>query len=101
LDRTDKVLLALLDKESLREYLSGVPIEFMPEVLAFLQRNYMIIPALQRSTSFHLGMTPSHTLNMVYSCMRWWNMPSLYSFYGNVSSGIKRKRNLDDIYYFA
>jgi hypothetical protein len=101
LDRTDKLLLALLDKESLREYLSDVPIEFMPEVLAFLQRNNMIIPALQRSTSFHLGMTPSHTLNMVYSCMRWWNMPSLYSFYGNVSSGIKRKRNLDDIYYFA
>ena len=89
LDRTDKVFLALLDNESLREYLSDVPIEFMPEVLAFLQRNNMIIPALRRLTSFHLEMTPAHTLNMLYSCMRWWNMPSLYSFHRNVASGSK------------
>jgi hypothetical protein len=36
LDQTDKILLALLDKESLLEYLSDVPIGCMPEVLVFL-----------------------------------------------------------------
>ena len=88
-DRTDKVLLAVLDKKSLLEYFSDVPIEFMPEVLEFLQRNNMITPALRRATSFHDYMEPS-------SCMRWWNLPSLYSFQGNVVSGIKRKRNSGD-----
>jgi len=102
LDRTDKVLLALLDKESLREYLSGVPIELMPEVLAFLQRNMQSNPSRYPSRrltqlNVEMEMTPAHTLNMLYSCMRWWNMPSLYSFHRNVASGIKRKRNSDDI----
>jgi hypothetical protein len=93
LNRTDKVLLALLDKETLLEYLSDVPIEFMPAVLAFLQRNAIaIINPLQRSTLFCFEMTLSHILNMLYSSMRWWNMPTLYSYHGNVVSGIKRKR---------
>jgi hypothetical protein len=91
-DREDKVLLALLDKEYLLEYLSDVPIEFMPEVLAFLQRKLINNHSLW-STSFNNKMTPSHTLNMLYSCMRWWNMPSLYSYYRNAESGIKRKRH--------
>jgi hypothetical protein len=98
LDQTDKILLALLDKESLLEYLSDVPIEFMPEVLAFLQRNDRInSSSLLRSTFFHNYMEPSHTLNMLYASMRWWNMPSLYSFHGNVVSGIKRKRHYDEM----
>jgi hypothetical protein len=44
-DRMDKVLLVLLDKESLLEYFSDVPIEFMPEVLEFLQRNTQSNPS--------------------------------------------------------
>jgi hypothetical protein len=96
LDQTDKILLALLDKESLLEYLSDVPIEFMPEVLAFLQRNIINSSLRLRSTLFYDYMEPSHTLNMLYACMRWWNMLSLYSFHGNAESGIKRKRNCDD-----
>jgi len=101
-DRTDKILLALLDKESLLEYLSDVPIECTPEVLEFLQRNTQSNPSrypLRRLTQLNveMEMTPAHTLNMLYSCMRWWNMPSLYSFHRNVASGIKRKRNSDDI----
>jgi hypothetical protein len=100
-DRTDKILLALLDKESLLEYLSDVPMEFMPEVFEFLQRNTQSNPSRypsRRLTQFNveMEMAPAHTLNMLYSCMRWWNMPSLYSFHRNVVSGIKRKRNSGD-----
>jgi hypothetical protein len=95
-------LLALLDKEFLLEYFYDVPPEFMPEVLEFLQRNTQSNPSgyplWQLSTSFSLEMeiTPFLTLNMLYSCMRWWSMPSLYSFHRNVASGIKRKRNSGD-----
>jgi hypothetical protein len=100
LDRTDKALLALLDKEYLLEYLSDVPIGCMPEVLAFLQRNIINNPSRLRSTSFNNELTPSHTLNMLYSCMRWWNMPSLYSYYRNAESGInKRKRQIHKLLY--
>jgi hypothetical protein len=35
LDRTDKILLALLDKDSLLKYLANIPVELIPEVLAF------------------------------------------------------------------
>jgi hypothetical protein len=86
LDQTDKVLLALLDKESLLEYLSDVPIGCMPAVLAFLHRNAIndrISNPSRQSTSFCFEMTPSHILNMLYSSMRW-NMPSLYSFNGYI-----------------
>jgi hypothetical protein len=92
LDQTDKVLLALLDKESLLEYLSDVPIGCIPEVLAFLQRNDRISNPSRQSTLFCFEMTPSYILNMLYSSMRWWSMPSLYSYHGNVVSGIKRKQ---------
>jgi hypothetical protein len=96
-DQTDKILLALLDKESLLEYIPDVPIEFMPEVLDFLQGNIRNNPSRLRSKFFYAYMEPSQTLNMLYSCMRWWNMPSLYSFYRNVESGIKRKRHYDEM----
>jgi hypothetical protein len=101
LDQTDKILLALLDKESLLEYLLDVPVEFMPEVLVFLQRNDRISnPSRLRSTMFYDYMEPSHTLNMLYSCMRWWNMPSLYSFHRNVASGSKRLIASDKIFLY-
>lgn len=50
-DRTDKLLLALLDKESLLNYLVDLPIELMPELLAFCQRSGGTNP-LRSTTSF-------------------------------------------------
>jgi Ran GTPase-activating protein (RanGAP) involved in mRNA processing and transport len=61
-NRTQKILLALQDKDSLLQYLANVPVELIPEVLAFPQRQC------------------SWYLNIVYSTMRWWNMPMLYSY---------------------
>jgi hypothetical protein len=66
LDRTQKILFALSDKDFLLDYLANMPVELMPEVLAFSQRD---INQCQCRT----------TLNIVYSTMRWWNMPLLYS----------------------
>jgi len=66
LNRTQKILLALQDKESLLKYLANVPVELMPEVLAF---------PLQRDGNQHQG----RNLGIVYSIMRWWNMLMLYS----------------------
>jgi hypothetical protein len=70
---TEKILLALQDKESLLKYLANVPVELIPEVLAFALR-----PAD--------GWVDEHYLqrkhiNLLYSTMRWWNMPMLYSYY--------------------
>jgi hypothetical protein len=67
LDRKQKILLALQDKISLLNYLADAPVKLMPEVLAFrLQR------AVDKCQRKHL--------NVVYSIMRWWNMPLLYSY---------------------
>ena len=74
---TSKILIALHDKESLLEYLADVPVELMPEVLAFIQRESDQI----------------QSISMMYAAMRWWNMPSLYSYYCCVSSNTKRKRD--------
>jgi hypothetical protein len=82
LGRTEKILLALQDKESLLQYLANVPVELIPEVLAF--------PLQQvNNQSLH-----KH-LNIVYSTMRWWNMPMLYSYHHNcfVKPDSKRKRD--------
>ena len=76
-DRTSKILIALHDKESLLEYLADLPVELMPEVLAFIQKERDQI----------------HSMSMMYVAMRWWNMPSLYSFHHCVSSNTKRKRD--------
>jgi hypothetical protein len=79
MDRKEKILLALRDKESLLQYLANVPVELIPDVLAFPLR--LIDDEHQYEH-----------LNIVYSTMRWWNMPLLYSYYDCVKSD-KRKRD--------
>jgi hypothetical protein len=75
LDQTQKILLALQDKDSLFQYLANIPIELIPEVLA--------IP-LRRAED-----QPLHKhLNIVYSTTRWWNMPMLYSYHHCVLSSL-------------
>jgi hypothetical protein len=73
-------LIALHDKESLLEYLDrlagGIDAR---EVLAFIQR--------ERDQSL------SRAMRMMYTAMRWWNMPSLYSYHCSVLSNAKRKQN--------
>jgi hypothetical protein len=65
LDRKQKITLALQDKDSLLQYLANIPVEVIPEVLAYSQQD---------------GNEHQHRhLNIVYSTMRWWNMPLLYS----------------------
>jgi hypothetical protein len=67
LDRTQKIMLALHDKDSLLQYLANVPFKLIPEVLAFTQQD---------------GNQRQHRhLNVVYSTMRWWNMPMLYLYH--------------------
>jgi hypothetical protein len=88
LDQTQKIMLALQDKESLLQYLVNKPVELIPEVLAF---------PYGRDDNEH----QHKHLNIVYSIMRWWNMP-MYSYYNCVKSDAKRKRNdwLDVCMYF-
>jgi hypothetical protein len=82
-NRTQKILLALQDKDSLLQYLANVPVELIPNVLAF----------------HHGRCVDKHQhkhLNIVYSTMRWWNMPLLYSHRKLCSATIsdtKRKRD--------
>jgi hypothetical protein len=78
LDRTQKIMLALQDKDSLLQYLANLPVELIPEVLALRQDGYLC---------------EQEHLNIVYSTMRWWNMPMLYSYYNCVNSDSKRKRD--------
>jgi hypothetical protein len=68
LNRTQKILFALQDKECLLKYLANVPLGLMPEVLDFL---------LQRDGNQHQG----RNLGIVYSIMRWWNMLMLHSYH--------------------
>jgi hypothetical protein len=76
LDRTQKICLALNDKDSLLKYLANVPMGLIPEVLVFPR-----------------CVEPDKHLNIVYSTMRWWNMPMLYSYHDNCAkSDAKRKR---------
>jgi hypothetical protein len=108
LDRSSKILIALHDKVSLLEYLTDMPVELMPEVLAFLQRKMHtklfweglkgyepIVPfqSIDRMFARAQSMNGALSLNRMYSAMRWWNMPFLYSFHRNVSPGTKRKRD--------
>jgi len=79
LDRTQKLMLALQDKDSLLLYLANVPVKLMPEVMAFPHRQVA-------------DHCPQKCLNIVYSTMRWWNMPMLYSYHCCVKSNAKRKR---------
>jgi hypothetical protein len=81
MDRTQKIMLALQDKDSLLKYLANVPVELIPEVLAF---------PLRQDANQH----QYKHLNVLYSTMRWWNMPMLYSYHHCcVKSDTKRKRN--------
>jgi hypothetical protein len=82
LDRIDKILLALQDKDSIIKDLANVPVGLMPEVLA--------LPHQQVDNEFQ-----HRYLNILYSTMRWWNMPMLYLYYhdGCVKSDTKRKRD--------
>jgi hypothetical protein len=82
LDRTCKIMLALQDKDSLLQYLANVPVQLIPEVLAF---------PLQHVDDYLVGQ--DEHLNVVYSTMRWWNMPLLYSYHHCVKSDAKRKRD--------
>jgi hypothetical protein len=75
----DKIILALQHKESLLKYLANVPVELIPEVLAFSQQEGYLIQ--------HIN------LSIVYSTMRWWDMPLLYSYHNCVKSDAKRKRD--------
>jgi hypothetical protein len=80
LDRTQKIMLALQDKDSLLQYFANAPVGLIPEVLAFPHGR-------DDDQSQH-----KH-LNIVYSTMRWWNMPLLYLYYCRAKSDAERKRN--------
>jgi Ran GTPase-activating protein (RanGAP) involved in mRNA processing and transport len=79
LDRTQKIFLALQDKDCLLNYLANVPVELIPEVLEF--------------TRWVDDQPLNKHLNIFYSTMRRWNMPMLYSFRSCVKSDTKRKRS--------
>ena len=80
LDRTQKILFVLQDKDSLLQYLANVPVGLMPQVLAFPLR----CDDIQLQHKY---------LNVLYSTMRWWNMPLLYSYCNCcIKSDTKRKR---------
>jgi hypothetical protein len=83
LDRTQKIILALQDKDSLLKYLTNVPVELIPEVLAFPHGRVVNRPQHKH-------------LNIVYSTMRWWNMPMLYSYHHNSCLKPDSKRKRDD-----
>jgi hypothetical protein len=80
MNRAQKIVLALQDKDSLLQYLANVPVELIPELLAFP----------------HGRVDDQHQhsyLNLVYSTMRWRNMPMLHSYDDScVKSDTKRKR---------
>jgi hypothetical protein len=76
LSRTKKLLIALHDKDSLLKYLAAMPVELMPEVLAFLQ----------------LEDNLRKRMSMMYFLMRWWNMPALYSFNRTCSLSTKKRK---------
>ena len=69
-ERMYKMMTALgHSKESLLHYLSDVPLEFMPNVLALVQAQ----------TSSSKGQDKNKQFGIVYTIMRWWEMPSLYT----------------------
>jgi hypothetical protein len=80
LNRMQKIVLALQDKDSLLKYLANVPVVLIPKVLAFPQGRFA-------------NEHQHKHLNIVYSTMRWWNMPMLYSYYDCAKSAAKRKRD--------
>jgi len=82
LSRTDKLLIAMHDKDYLLEYLAIVPVELMPHVLDLIQR---LRPR-------QLKKYENRSLSMMYVAMRWWNMPSLYSYHNSCIKLNTKKR---------
>lgn len=82
LSRTDKLLIAMHNKDYLLEYLAIVPVELMPHVLDFIQR---LRPR-------QLKKYENRSLSMMYVAMRWWNMPSLYSYHNSCIKLNTKKR---------
>jgi hypothetical protein len=80
LDRLYKVLFTLQDQDSLLRYLANVPMKLIPEVLEFSLRHVY-------------DQCPGRKLNIVYSIVRWWNMPNLYSYHLCVKSDAKTNRD--------
>lgn len=85
LDRTSKVLSLFCVKESMMHYLEDLPVEYMPDVLSFIQNE----------------KDQKKLTNTMYAIVRYWEMPTLYSFHSgalpqsrrcNGSAG-KRKRD--------
>jgi hypothetical protein len=66
-----------MKKKSLLKYLADVPVELMPDVMAFIQER---------------EWDQIQSMSMMYAAMRWWNMPSLYSFLRCDTTNTKRKR---------
>jgi hypothetical protein len=91
LNRTDKLLLAIQNRDSLLGYLANVPVELMPHLLACLDRFW------ERESDAMTNQEHGKILSrsMVYVAMRWWNMLSLYSYYnssGKVNTPTKKRR---------
>jgi hypothetical protein len=87
--RNQKICLALNDMDSLLQYLANVPMELIPEVLAFPLR------LADDPYRWVVDQAQHKHLNIVYCTMRWWNMPMLNSYHQScVNSDIKRK--MDD-----
>jgi hypothetical protein len=80
LDRMQKIMVALQDKDSLLQCLTNVPVELIPEVLAFPR---------------WVVDQPQHKyLNIEYSTMRWRDMPMLYSYHHRCAkSDTMREKN--------
>jgi hypothetical protein len=87
LDRTEKIVLALQDKDSLLKYLANIPLELIPEVFAFPHEWVVNEP------NPHRPLSSRKHLNVVYSTMQWWNMPLLYSYHNCAMSHAKRKKD--------
>ena len=77
LDRKSKILIALDDRESIVKYLADMPVGLMPDMSAFIQREG----------------DEMQSMNIMYTAMRWCNMPAFFSFRHCVSSNSKRKRD--------
>jgi hypothetical protein len=97
LDCTQKIIVALQDKDSLLQYLANVPVGLIPEVMVFPLRrvvnSFFYHPLHIPNDWFIDDLCQISNLNIVYSTMRWWNMPMLYSYHNGAKSDAKRKRN--------
>jgi hypothetical protein len=85
LNRTQKIMLALQDKDSLLQYLANIPVGHIPDVLAF--------PCQQVE-----DQRQHECFSLVYSTMRWWNMPMLYSYSCCVKFWCKGKETTRCVY---